>query len=152
MLTHAASHGSFGYTDNVAGEPYREIDHTADVALRAYGRDLAELLRNAADGMIALAGYETEAGPRRARHLSLSAPDGETLLVTWLEEILSQADAEHTLLQDYTLRMKGAAVLEVEAAALPIRRFTKEIKAVTFHGLAIRPAEGGLEATIVFDV
>jgi SHS2 domain-containing protein len=133
-------------------EPYRELDHTADLALEAHGRDLAELFRNAADGMIAIAGYEPEEGPRFPRRLQLSAPDGETLLVTWLEEILSQAEAEHTLLQDYTLRVKDGTGLEVEAVALPIRRIAKEIKAVTFHELAIRPAEGGLEATIVFDV
>ena len=136
----------------MAIEPYRELDHTADLALKAQGRDLAELFRNAADGMIAIAGYEPEEGPRSARRLRLSAPDVETLLVTWLEEILSQAEAEHTLLQGYTLRVKDGTGLEVEADALPIRRITKEIKAVTFHGLAIRPAEGGLEATIVFDV
>jgi len=149
---HASGHGSIGYTGSVTAEPYRELDHTADLALMAHGRDLAELFRHAADGMIALAGYELEAGPGAVCNLRLSAPDGETLLVTWLEEILSQADAEHTLLQGYTLRVREATVLEVEAVALPIRRTAKEIKAVTFHELAIRPAEGGLEATIVFDV
>jgi SHS2 domain-containing protein len=133
-------------------EPYRELDHTADVALKARGRELADLLRNAADGMIALAGFETEPEPCGVRHLRLWATDSETLLVTWLEEILSQAEAEHTLLQGYTLRVIGATELEVEAATHPIRRVAKEIKAVTFHGLVIRSVQGGLEATIVFDV
>ena len=148
----APSHGSFGYTGSVAAEPFYEIDHTADVALRVHGRDLAELLRNAADGMIALVGFATEPGPRLPLRIQLTAPDAETLLVTWLEEILAQAEGERTLLQDYTLRVTDPLVLEVEGTAAPIRSLAKEIKAVTFHGLQIRPAEGGLEASIVFDV
>ena len=136
----------------MANEPYRELDHTADVALVAHGRDLPELFRNAADGMIAVAGFEAEASPLGSRWMCLSAPDRETLLVTWLEEILSQAEAEHTLLRDYTLRVRDDTQLEVEAATASIRHIAKEIKAVTFHGLEIRRVEGGFEATIVFDV
>ncbi|MCJ7512718.1 MAG: archease [Anaerolineales bacterium] len=136
----------------MALEPYREIDHTADVALRVHGHDLAELLVNAANGMVELAGIETQAGPRGLHPLNLCAPDAETLLVTWLEEILSQAETEHTLLEDYTIRVTNSTVLEGEAWTAPIRHIGKEIKAVTFHDLEIRPGGSGLEATIVFDV
>jgi SHS2 domain-containing protein len=136
----------------VAAGPFYEIDHTADVALRVHGRDLAELLRNAAAGMIALAGFATEPGPCRPFRLRLTASDAETLLVTWLEEILAQAEAERTLLQDYTLRVTDPLGLDAEGSAAPVSSLAKEIKAVTFHGLQILPAEGGLEASIVFDV
>ena len=33
---------------------YEEIEHTADVGIRAYGRDLDELFVNAAEGMFSL--------------------------------------------------------------------------------------------------
>jgi SHS2 domain-containing protein len=133
-------------------EPYSELDHTADVALTAHGRDLAELLCHAADGMIAIAGFEVEAATRGTRRMHLSAPDRETLLVAWLEEILSQAEAEHTLLRDYTLRVRADTQLDVVADTAAIRRMAREIKAVTFHRLEIRRVESGLEATIVLDV
>lgn len=136
----------------MTNEPYRELDHTADVALVAHGRDLAELFRNAADGMIAIAGFEAEASPLGSRRMCLSAPDRETLLVTWLEAILSQAEAEHTLLQDYTLRVRDDMQLDVEFSTASILRHAREIKAVTFHGLEIRRVEGVFEAVIVFDV
>jgi SHS2 domain-containing protein len=39
---------------------------------------------------------------------------------------------------------------QVESA--PIASLAKEIKAVTYHNLAIRQTERGLQANIVFDV
>ncbi len=136
----------------VASESFIELDHTADVALRAYGRDLAELLANAAAGMITLAGIEAEPGPGVSVDIHLSATDAESLLVTWLEEILSQAEVEHTLLKHYSLRVIDSTRLEGNARAMPIRSVTKVIKAVTFHRLEILPTGTGLEVTVVFDV
>ena len=40
---------------------YEEIEHTADLAIKAYGRDMKELFANAAYGMFSAMGIDLEA-------------------------------------------------------------------------------------------
>jgi SHS2 domain-containing protein len=42
--------------------------------------------------------------------------------------------------------------LSAELDGAPLARIDKEIKAVTYHNLAVRQTERGLEARVVFDV
>ena len=42
--------------------------------------------------------------------------------------------------------------LSAEIEGVPVESLAKEIKAVTYHNLAVRETARGLEATIVFDV
>jgi len=63
---------------------FEELEHTADWALRVRGRDLAELLVNAANGMMELAGVQTASAAGTIRKLELTSLDRESLLVDWL--------------------------------------------------------------------
>ena len=56
MLSRAPANMTLGYTPSVTPSGYVELDHTADWALRVQGTDLADLLEQAAAGMLALAG------------------------------------------------------------------------------------------------
>ncbi len=134
---------------------FREVEHTADLALRVWGADRAAFLTDAARGMYALMGGEIGAavdGALESRALTLNAPDIEALLVDWLTELLYIAEEESVVfgafrfdaLSDTHLR----ANLERAAAFEP----TRLIKAVTFHNLEVIHSARGLEATIVFDV
>ena len=67
---------------------FQEIEHTADWALRVWAPDLAGLFIQAATGMNVLMEVMLEPVIRQEQQLSLSAADDETLLVTFLEEIL----------------------------------------------------------------
>lgn len=134
---------------------FREVEHTADIALRVWGADRAAFFANAAHGMYALIGAEIGAaagGASEVRELTLEAPDIEALLVDWLAELLYIAEEEAVIfgafrfeaLSDTHLR----ASLDRAAAFEPARL----IKAVTFHNLEVIHTARGLEATIVFDV
>jgi len=69
-------------------KPYEQIPHTADIAVRVYGKDLKELFRNAAWGMFDiiadLEGLESSV----SINIDLKAPQKEELLVSWLDELL----------------------------------------------------------------
>jgi SHS2 domain-containing protein len=74
---------------------FEEVEHTADWALRVRGRDLSQLLTNAARGMSYLLVSEVAAIPSQVeRRLVLDAMDAESLLVAWLSELAYWAEAE----------------------------------------------------------
>ena len=133
---------------------FEEIEHTADYALRIRGRDLGELLCNAARGLNSLARPEfgeAAADPVK-RHIELEAPDAETLLVDWLSELAYLAETEMLAFTAFDLQMAEPERLKAAVYGAKAVRFQKQIKAVTYHNLAITRTAAGLEVTVVFDV
>ena len=130
---------------------YQERSHTADWALEVWAPDLPGLLRQAARGMYALMQVTVRADETEVYRFETSAPDGETLLVTFLSELLYFTQRDDVAFQRFDLTWNEER-LTVEAEGAPIETLAKEIKAVTYHNLAVRETERGLEATIVFDV
>ncbi len=130
---------------------FQEIPHTADWALKVWAEDLPSLFAEAAEGMNALSGLELAPAPRIERTFQHEAADDETLLVSFLSELIYAReqdnlgfDAFHIDLQPGQIiaKMQGAALTSVE----------KPIKAVTFHNLRIIRTDRGCETEIVFDV
>ncbi len=141
------------YNEGVASlPPWEELDHTADWALRVRGPDLRALFENAAYGMVSLIGGQAGSGPPLARRFSLSAPDAETLLVDWLTGIVSLIDQDALLPTRIRVLSLDGLALSAEVSGSPGATFSKQIKAVTYHNLAIRHTPEGFETTIVFDV
>ncbi len=132
--------------------PYEEVDHTADWALRVRGDDLADLLRSAAAAMLAACGATAAPGEPRQKSLQLRSSDAEGLLVAWLEEILYSLEVEQRVPSKIRVAAPDEISLEADWTDLPLAGVDKPIKAVTFHDLAVVAVDGGLEATVVFDV
>lgn len=131
---------------------FEEIPHTADVALRVWGKDLTELFINAARGLAWLMADPETVRPEKEITLDLSAPDVETLLVTWLGELIYLNERDGVVFTEFDLEEVTPTHLRGTARggrAGEIRRF---VKAATFSNLAVRPTERGLETTITFDV
>ncbi len=136
-------------TDQTSG--FRERPHTADWALEVWALDLIGLLRQAARGMYALMHAQLQSDPREVYRFEIAAPDRETLLVTFLSELLYFTQRDDVGFDTFDLALE-AERLTAEEDGAPIEAIAKEIKAVTYHNLAVRETERGLEATIVFDV
>ncbi len=132
--------------------PFREIDHTADWSLEVWAPTLEALFAEAARGMYQLAGAVPEAGPRQRRHVSLAAGDAETLLVSWLQELLYFTESEGLAFDEFHILSLSPPRLEAEAVGAPAIHLEKVIKAVTYHNLVIRATEAGHTVTLVFDV
>jgi SHS2 domain-containing protein len=130
---------------------FREIEHTADWELAVWAPDLMSLLTQAALGMFALSGTSLHAAPRQTCQLDLPATDPERLLVAFLSELLWLGERDGLAFDFFDLSLR-AGRLHARLEGAPIASQSKEIKAVTFHNLAIRQSESGLEANIVFDV
>jgi SHS2 domain-containing protein len=131
---------------------YEEVEHTADWALRVWGRTFSQLCACAAEGMLSLAGIAPRSQAGEWRPIDLQSDDRESLLVLWLEELLFLIETEHVTFTAFDLSLRGDLHIVGKVLAEPARRPEKPIKAVTFHDLAIRNSKRGLEAVIVFDV
>jgi SHS2 domain-containing protein len=130
---------------------YQEQPHTADWALTIWAPTLIDLLQQAARGMYALMHARLQGEPRATYRFEIAAPDRETLLVTFLAELLYFTQRDEVGFDQLALTLEGERLIaEVEGA--PLESIAKEIKAVTYHDLAVRDTERGLETTIVFDV
>ncbi|MBL7157834.1 MAG: archease [Candidatus Omnitrophica bacterium] len=135
---------------------YEEIPHTADIALRVYGKDLKILFENAAFGMFDIIADLDGLKRSISIDIKLKAPSKEELLVSWLDELL------------YNFYTKGIIFFEFEIASINEdeiiakangrligdnrNRLKREIKAATFHDLAIKEDSQGFSVEIVFDV
>jgi hypothetical protein len=82
---------------------FEEIEHTADVAIRVWGRDLAELFANAAYGMACQLADPGEVEQTVEQSVELNAYDVETLLVSWLGELLYLGEREECVFTDFDL-------------------------------------------------
>lgn len=130
---------------------FRERAHTADWELEVWAPDLPSLFEQAARGMYALAGVRLMPEPIPERSFKLTAMDGESLLVRFLEELLYLLSMESLAFDGFDLRLAGWR-LEARLTGARVASLDKEIKAVTYHNLVIQVGSHGLEVRIVFDV
>ena len=130
---------------------FREIEHTADWELEVWAPDLCGLLEQAARGMYSLCGAHLHDQPREQRVFSLEAIDSESLLVEFLSELLYYGEMEELGFDRYELEI-SAGNLYANLGGARLAALAREIKAVTYHNLAIRRDEDGLSIKIVFDV
>jgi SHS2 domain-containing protein len=130
---------------------YREIEHTADWELEVWAPDLRGLLEQAARGMYALSGTRLRPSPPELRELDLQSDDAESLLVVFLGELLHFIEQDNLAFDDFQIELDGFA-LHAQLRGAQVQNIDKEIKAVTYHNLAVHQSDNGLNVNIVFDV
>ncbi|MHB9132219.1 MAG: archease [Armatimonadota bacterium] len=130
---------------------YERIAHTADLAIRVWGRDLPALFANAA---VALFDMMTEppAVEDRERTVTVESMDVEALLVDWLNELIYLHEVEGETFTRFEITEFSEVSLTACVYGGPTTRKLKAVKAATFHDLTIRDTTEGVEARLVFDV
>jgi SHS2 domain-containing protein len=135
------------------GVAFEEVEHTADCALKIYGADLQELLLNAAGGMNRLLNPANNISHAQAeKSVRLEAIDAESLLVEWLSELAYWAETEMLVFHKFDLLSVSPTHIEAIIHGSRAAQLERHIKAVTYHNLEIIQTDGGLTATVVFDV
>ena len=131
---------------------YEEIEHTADWSLRVWGQNLKILLRRAAEGMFDLLEVEPQDVEGEWVQIELNADDRETLLVSWLEELLYLHETQYLTIDGIEFREVRSNHLAASVKLVSGTKPRKHIKAVTFHNLKIHDDGNRLQTEIVFDV
>lgn len=138
------------------GQGFRIMDHTADLSITAWGRDLSELVANAAAGMLALLYAGPPPAPTAWRQVTASGAEPETALQHALRELLYLIEDENLAPAAVQTTGGNGDGVTLQVGTVPLSEAKSllgaEIKAVTRHGLDIRSVADGLEVTIVFDV
>jgi SHS2 domain-containing protein len=133
---------------------YRQLDHTADLALELTGPSQEEVLLAGAEAVIDIM---TEGAPvveAAERTVAIDAVDEGDRLVQWLNEIVVAAVCDGFLFASGDIELVGAtglrARLRGEAGAGA--KVVAELKSATYHDLALDHDQDGWRARVVIDV
>lgn len=133
-------------------ERFEELEHTADVAVRIWGRDLAELFANAAYALACQLAEVESVAVTAEEQIELEAADTETLLVAWLGELVYLYERDGHVFVACEVQEITPTHLRAVVRGGPATEHRRYVKGVTFHNLRILCTESGCEATVVFDV
>jgi len=135
---------------------FEVTDHTADIGITAYGKDLADLLANAACGMLSLIIEPQPVNSTVTAKIELEERDEVTLLAVCLNTLLYELDVNHLLFREFDIVVSGqtklSAVCRGERLDLAKHRLIREVKAATYHNLSIVEEKGIYSASIIFDI
>ncbi|HTY47083.1 MAG TPA: archease [Methanomassiliicoccales archaeon] len=132
---------------------YEILEHTADVMIKATGKDLEECFANAAFALFDQMTEASKVWPKEEVRFTAEGHDLESLLFNFLSEFLYLRDAKMLVLSDFKVRIKGTTLECVAKGERfdPVRHKPKhEVKAVTYHMLRVDPDEPSV--TVIFDI
>jgi SHS2 domain-containing protein len=139
----------------------RMLDHTADVGFEvAKAPTLEDLFDEARTALLMTMFEEPPERGEGERAVQLSAPDRETLLVRWINELVFLIQGEGFVPVGADLRIREIDVggfafkASLTGAALDLEGhgWQGEIKSATFHGLNVTQGNEGWQAQVILDV
>jgi SHS2 domain-containing protein len=134
---------------------FQFIDHTADAGILVKAPTLEGMFETAALGFSELVTKVDSLNCLIQRQFRLQEDDMETLLVSWLQELLYLLDTEGLIFGRFQVKLKDLAL---EATAWgqvfdpEIHTMKTEIKAVTYHQLEVVEDQEGWKAQVIFDI
>lgn len=133
---------------------YEILEHKADLKIRVLGRTTKELFDNALLAMTESMKSELQIPERTIkREIKIKSFDQSTLLVDFLSEILYLSQVNKEIYREVKFKSFSNFGLEAELIGQKIKRFTEDIKAVTYHGLEVKQDKNGIwTVTVLFDI
>ena len=131
------------------------INHTADVGIIAYGADMKETFANAAKALFSLIAELDNVAEVVHRDIELTAPDQESLLVAWLNELIYLFDTENMLFKRCDITQISQTQLKARSYGDKVdsskHKIKTGVKAATYHMLKIDKSNG-CKAQVLFDI
>ncbi|MFZ0612855.1 MAG: archease [Desulfobacterales bacterium] len=135
---------------------YEIIDHTADLGLHVMAADPPELFTTAARGLFDIMVTPGSLRAQATLSLKVDGADWPDLLVNWLRELLYLWSGKGLLVHSVHIHDIAADRIAADVTVDlydPARHdISTEIKAVTYHQVAVDRTLTGWEAKIIFDV
>jgi SHS2 domain-containing protein len=132
---------------------YEQLEHTADVMVKAYGKDLDECFGNAAYALFNTMVDATTIVPTEEIDFVAEGHDYESLLYNFLSEFLFVHDVTRLVLCEFDVHITDFKIkckARGERLDLEKHRPKTEIKAITYHMLAVDPETPSV--TVIFDI
>jgi SHS2 domain-containing protein len=133
-----------GKTDQFAGQ-FEFLEHTADVYVRAHGKNLAEAFENAAMAMFETITDTRKVAQAEEHTLEVEAEDQYALLYSWLEALLVKSETKSMLYSKFQITSieETAENFKLTAKVWGDKFNPKKhpqkvaVKAVTYHRMVV---------------
>ncbi len=134
---------------------FEVLEHTADVGIIAYGSDMKKAFANAAKGLFSLITEPGDVEEIEHRDIELTAPDQESLLVAWLNELIYLFDAEQIIFKRFDIAQLNDTHLKARSYGYKVEnskhKLKMGVKAATYHMLKIEKNNGS-KVQVLFDI
>jgi SHS2 domain-containing protein len=135
---------------------FREIEHTADLAIEVTADNLSGLFSTSGEALFALIADPKTIEQRSEISVTANGKGPEELLHAWLRELLAQFNLKNFVGAECAIDSitdeRVAGTLKGETLDLNRHRFYTEIKGVTYHDFKVWQDNGEWHARIIFDV
>lgn len=139
---------------------YKILDHPADIGFMAWAEDLIDLFVQTALALTSIIVDLSAITPREKIEIEVTGDDLESLLYSWLSEILYLFDGEGKIIGQYTITSlktdDGCVRLHADLVGEPFKigkhQINTYVKAITFHQLSIERTTNGYSARVFLDV
>jgi SHS2 domain-containing protein len=137
-------------------QPFRILEHTADVGFEAFGSTRDEVFVNAARALIYLIVDLDTIAPREEVAVHIQGTEPEDVLVNWLSELVYLHDAEGWLFRDFNIQSLQDKSLSAVVRGEKFERSRHQakllVKAITYHQLALEQSPQGWRAQVYVDI
>ena len=131
------------------------IDHTADIGIVAYGANIKQAFANAAWALFSVITELDDVAEVLHRDIELTAPDQESLLVEWLNELIYLFDTENIIFKRFDINQLSQTHIKARCYGSKVNsskyKIKTGIKAATYHMLKIEKGNGS-KVQVLFDI
>lgn len=136
---------------------FQILEHTADVGIRAEAVDLPGVFEQATLGLLDIIGTWAPGHPAGQQvELSIEADDLGALLVDWLGEVVYLGDSRDAVVpsleMDEVTPLRASGRLGIAPRDEAAYEGGTQVKAITYHRLAVEETAEGWSATVYVDV
>ena len=138
-------------------KPYEYLEHTADLGLLVRGKNLSDLLKNAAQGLFETIAVVDTIDETDSVEIHLTAESVEDIFVRWLDELIFQHETKEIFFKRVAIHQCSETEVSGTVYGEPTN-FDKhevytEIKSVTYHQLqVVRKDDSSWFAQVIFDL
>jgi SHS2 domain-containing protein len=138
---------------------YRFLEHTADVMIEAYGASIGEAFSFAAKAMFEVMFDVSKVAPESILKVEVTGNDLESLLYSWLEELLFRFNVDGTAFSQFRLdisengaNFRGSGEARGELYDRRKHGARIEVKAITYGEMQIISSGNGSRVRFVLDI
>jgi len=134
---------------------FEVVEHTADTGIIAYGTDMPEAFANAAYGMFSLMADLRQVREETSRYVEAEASERESLVVSWLNELLYLFDVERIIFKRFDILELTNTKLKADAYGEKVdpsrHKLRGGVKAATYHTLKVAERRDRYSIRVIFD-
>ena len=139
---------------------YEFLEHVSDAYIAAYGKTLEEAFQNAAEAMFQTMIETGTVALTLEETVTAEGRDREALLYNWLETLLLKFDMEGKVYSKFEVEkiekrnseFALKATIRGELYNADKHEPKVEVKAVTYHQMAVKEHKGGYELKFILDL